>query len=83
MIHPWLEWQKQNNPETTDDPKLHSCPFCASLHLSVSLGFEGKAARVYCRRCEAHGPWIVSEKTDKVIPEAKHAWNGRFEGMIR
>lgn len=83
MIYPWLEWQKQNNPETTDDIKLSSCPFCSSLHLSVNLGFEGKAARVYCRNCQANGPWICSEHTERVIKEAKTAWNGLFQEMTR
>lgn len=83
MIYPWLEWQKQNNPQTKDDPELHSCPFCASLHLSISVGFEGKAARVYCRNCQANGPWICSERTERVVLEAKQAWNGLFQGMAR
>lgn len=82
-MYPWLEWQKQNNPETKDDPQLHSCPFCASLHLSVSVGFEGKAARVYCRKCQANGPWIVAEKTQRVVTEAKLAWNSCFQGTYR
>lgn len=83
MKYPWLEWQKQNNPQTTDDTALSSCPFCASLHLSVNVGFEGKAARVYCRACNANGPWICSEHTERVIPEAKQAWNGEFRTMQR
>jgi transcription elongation factor Elf1 len=81
VIYPWLEWQKQNNPETTDDVTLHSCPFCASKHLSVNVGFEGKAARVYCRSCNAQGPWIVSENPKRVVSEAKVAWNGSFREM--
>lgn len=83
MIYPWLEWQKQNNPETTDDTTLHSCPFCASKHLSVNLGFEGKAARIYCRKCNGQGPWICSDKPTNVIKEAKTAWNGMFSEMCK
>jgi transcription elongation factor Elf1 len=83
VTYPWLEWQKQNNPETTDDPKLHSCPFCSSLHLSVNLGFEGKAARVYCRNCQGSGPWICSEHTEQVVAHAKSAWNSHFAGLRR
>lgn len=83
MKYPWLEWQKQNNPETSDDPKLLSCPFCTSLHLSVTLGFDDKAARVYCRQCNAQGPWICSEDSSKAVTEAKVAWNGGFHSLRR
>lgn len=83
MIYPWLEWQKQNNPQTNDDTDLRSCPFCASLHLSINVGFEGKAGRIYCRNCQANGPWIIAEQTERVISEAKLAWNSCFQGMRR
>jgi transcription elongation factor Elf1 len=82
-VYPWIEWQKQNNPEMADDPELRSCPFCASLHLSVTLGFDNKAARVYCRKCYANGPWICSEDSSKVISEAKIAWNSGFRSLHR
>lgn len=78
MIYPWLEWQKQNNPETTDDATLTACPFCSSKHLSVNVGFEGKAARIYCRSCHGQGPWIISENPKRVVAEAKVAWNGLY-----
>jgi hypothetical protein len=44
----------------------------------VNVGFEGKAARIYCRSCNGQGPWIVSENPKRVVAEAKIAWNGLF-----
>ena len=76
--HPWLEWQKQTNPETTDDPALSSCPFCSSKHLTLTLGFDSQAARVCCRTCQAAGPWICTEHRGELIARAKLAWNSQI-----
>ena len=75
MIHPWVEWNKELTAHTEN---LLSCPFCSQKHLSLNVGFEGKAARVTCRKCFANGPWALALETDDAIINARNAWNGLF-----
>lgn len=78
MNYPWLEWNKSLTEHTQN---LLSCPFCCQKHLNLTVGFDGKAARVTCRHCLANGPWATSLDKTELISEAQSKWNGMQRGV--
>jgi len=73
--HPWLEWQTDGDRVNLNKYKLRACPFCSKLHLTVQIGFDGKAGRVECRTCSAQGPWAWGIDKKTVIEDSIRKWN--------
>jgi hypothetical protein len=82
MANPWLDWQVNGDRISRITHNLRACPFCESLHLTVQLGFEGKAGRVECRYCSSHGPWGWGHTKQSVIEEAAKKWNAIHEQSL-